>query len=326
MRYFGENGARFLVAPSSILVAAVLFGLATPGFLTLDNGLSIAGQIWILALLSVGQMFAISVRGFDISVGAVAALSGTLGAMAANAFGLPALLLAVPVGLACGTVNGWLVGRAGFQPIVATLGTLLVVKGIALLVTGDGQAVPIEAANAAAGLAFDAVLGLPPLGWAALACVALAHVILRHLVIGRRLLMLGSNPEAVALVGGSSWRIERSAYQLCGAFAGLAGALMAARAGAGLPTEGAGMELQSIAAAVIGGTALAGGRANVWAVLAGAAFVQVVLTGLNLSGISPFFAQIAVGAVIIASGLMDTGLRFLLSRLPRTFQKKGTFQ
>lgn len=325
MKHLSDSGARFLVAPASILVAMVLFGLATPGFLTLDNGLSIAGQIWILALLAVGQMFAITVRGFDISVGAVAALSGTLGAMAANAFGLPALLLAVPVGLACGTVNGWLVGRAGFQPIVATLGTLLAVKGLALLITSDGQAVPLQSGDTA-GLAFDAVLGLPPLGWAALACIVLAHVVLRHLVLGRRILMLGSNPEAVALVGGSRWRIEMSAYQLCGAFAGLAGALMTARAGAGLPTEGAGMELQSIAAAVIGGTALAGGRAKVWAVLAGAAFVQVVLTGLNLSGVSPFFAQIAVGAVIIASGLMDTGLRFLVSRLSRTFQQKGTFQ
>jgi ribose transport system permease protein len=325
MRHLYENGARFLVAPASILAAMVLFGLSTPGFLTLDNGLSIAGQIWLLALLAVGQMFAITVRGFDISVGAVAALSGTLGAMAANAFGLPALLLAVPVGFACGTVNGWLVGHARFQPIIATLGTLLAVKGLALLVTDDGQAVPFEAADTA-GLAFDAVLGLPPLGWVALACIGCAHVMLRHLVVGRRILMLGSNPEAVALVGGTPWRIEMSAYQLCGVFAGLAGALMAARAGAGLPTEGAGMELQSIAAAVIGGTALAGGRANVWAVLAGAAFVQVVLTGLNLSGVSPFFAQIAVGAVIIASGLMDTGLRFLLSRFSKTFQSKGTFR
>lgn len=326
MRRSGDSGTRFLVAPLCIAAAVALFGVATPGFLTFENALSIAGQIWILALLAVGQMFAIAVRGFDISVGAVAALSGTLGAMAANAFGLPALLLAVPVGLACGTANGWLVGRAGFQPIVATLGMLLTVKGLALLVSNDGQAVPLDAAADAAALSFDAVTGLPPLCWGALACIGLAHVVLRHLLVGRRILMLGSNPEAVALVGAAPWRIEMSAYQLCGGLAGLAGALMAARAGAGLPTEGAGMELQSIAAAVIGGTALAGGRANVWAVLAGAAFVQVVLTGLNLSGVSPFFAQIAVGAVIIASGLMDAGLRSVLPRLSRCFQPKGTFR
>ncbi|MBS7537356.1 ABC transporter permease [Ancylobacter lacus] len=325
MTRLSDGSVRFLVAPASILAALALFGIAAPDFLTPDNGFSIASQIWVLALLAVGQMFAIAVRGFDISVGAVAALSGTLGVMAANALGLPALLLALPVGLACGTVNGWLVGHARFQPIVATLGTLLAVKGLALLVTGDGQAVPLTAGDTA-GLAFDAVLGLPPLGWIALGCIAAAHVVLRHLVVGRRILMLGSNPEAVGLVGGRPARIEMSAYQLCGAFAGLAGALMAARAGAGLPTEGAGMELQSIAAAVIGGTALAGGRAQVWAVLAGASFVQVVLTGLNLSGVSPFFAQIAVGAVIIASGLMDTGLRFLLSGLSNPFQPKGTFR
>src|SRR6202012_2113789 len=107
------------------------------------------------------------------------------------------------------------------------------------------------------------------------------------------------------LVGADAGALQIRAYQLCGLFAGLAGALMTARAGAGLPTEGSGMELQSIAAAVIGGTALSGGLANVWAVAAGATFIQVVLTGLNLTGVSPFLAQVAVGAVIIGSGLID---------------------
>lgn len=323
MTRFDERHIRFLVAPASIGVAVALFTVTAPGFLTPGNAANIAGQIWILGLLAVGQMFAIATRGFDISVGAVAALASTLGAMAANAYGLPALVVAAPVGLACGTVSGWLIGRAGFQPIVATLGMLLVVKGLALAISDDGQVVPLDDAGLAASLAFDSLAGLPPLGWAALACVGLAHLVIRHSAVGRRILMLGCNREAVALVGASPARVEMRAYQLCGLFAGLAGVLMAARAGAGLPTEGGGMELQSIAAAIIGGTALTGGRANVWAVLAGAAFVQVVLTGLNLSGVSPFLAQIAVGAVIIASGLMDAGLRSVLSLIRKP---KGSFR
>lgn len=305
---------RLLVAPAGILAAGLVFGAIAPGFLSLGNAGSIAGQGWVLVLLATGQMFALAARGFDISVGAIAALAGTLAAMAANSFGLAGLIVAPLVGLACGTLNGWLVGRLALQPIVATLGTLVALKGVALLVSDDGQAVPLVESGHATSLAFDPVFGLPPLAWLALACVLGAQLLLSHATLGRRILMLGANPEAVGLVGADAGALQIRAYQLCGLFAGLAGALMTARAGAGLPTEGAGMELQAIAAAIIGGTALSGGVANAIAVAAGAFFVQVVLTGLNLTGVSPFLAQVTVGLVILGSGLMDTALRSLLSR------------
>ncbi len=305
---------RLLVAPGGILAASLIFAAIAPGFLSLGNAASIAGQAWVLVLLATGQMFALAARGFDISVGAIAALAGTLAAMAANSFGLAGLLVAPLVGFACGTLNGWLVGRLALQPIVATLGSLVALKGVALLVSDDGQAVPLTEAGHATSLAFDPVLGLPPLAWLALACVLGAQFLLSHATLGKRILMLGANPEAVSLVGADAGALQIRAYQLCGLFAGLAGALMTARAGAGLPTEGAGMELQAIAAAIIGGTALSGGVANAIAVAAGAFFVQVVLTGLNLTGVSPFLAQVTVGLVILGSGLMDTALRSLLTR------------
>jgi ribose/xylose/arabinose/galactoside ABC-type transport system permease subunit len=305
---------RLLVAPGGILAASLVFAAIAPGFLALGNATSIAGQAWVLVLLATGQMFALASRGFDISVGAIAALAGTLAAMAANSFGLAGLLVAPLVGFACGTLNGWLVGRLALQPIVATLGSLVALKGVALLVSDDGQAVPLTEAGHATSLAFDPVLGLPPLAWLALACVLGAQFLLSHATLGKRILMLGANPEAISLVGADAGALQIRAYQLCGLFAGLAGALMTARAGAGLPTEGAGMELQAIAAAIIGGTALSGGVANAIAVAAGAFFVQVVLTGLNLTGVSPFLAQVTVGLVILGSGLMDTALRSLLNR------------
>lgn len=305
---------RLLVAPAGILGASLVFTTIAPGFLSLGNAASIAGQGWVLVLLATGQMFALAARGFDISVGAIAALAGTVAAMTANSFGLAGLLAAPLVGLACGTLNGWLVGRLALQPIVATLGSLVALKGVALLVSDDGQAVALVDAGHATSLAFDPVLGLPPLAWLALACVLGAQFLLSHATLGKRILMLGANPEAVGLVGADAGALQIRAYQLCGLFAGLAGALMTARAGAGLPTEGAGMELQAIAAAIIGGTALSGGVANALAVAAGAFFVQVVLTGLNLTGVSPFLAQVTVGLVILGSGLMDTALRSLLTR------------
>ncbi|WP_210494104.1 ABC transporter permease [Microvirga antarctica] len=302
-------GGRFLVAPLCLAMAVVFFGGAAPEFLSLGNLQNIATQMWLLALLSIGQMFAIASRGFDISVGATAALASTAAALGANAFGLPGLLAGPIAGLAVGTLNGALVGVAGIQPIVATLGTLIAVRGIALLLTDDGQVVPLVDAAAAARMSFNPVLGLPLAYWAAILLVCLAALILNRSVIGRRIVMLGSNPEAVRLVGIGYARTQIRAYQLCSLYAGFAGVLLTLRAGTGLPTEGAGMELQAIAAAVIGGTALSGGVARVVPVVLGAAFIQALLTGLNLQGVSPFVAQIAVGLVIIGSGLLEYAIR-----------------
>ncbi|MFO1147482.1 MAG: ABC transporter permease [Alsobacter sp.] len=310
--------ARSLAAPLCLLMATTFFAFLSPTFIGLENLANVGSQMWVLALLAVGQMFAIASRGFDISVGSVAALSSTVAALSANAIGLPGLLAGALVGLACGTVNGLLVGSFGLQPVVATLGVLIGAKGVALLVSGDGQVVPLVAADEAARLAFDRVAGLPVSAWLAMAPIAAAAWLL-HAAAGRRILMLGSNPEAVALVGIHAARTQLLAYQLSGLFAGLAGVLMTVRAGSGLPTEGAGMELQSIAAAVIGGTPLTGGSAGVAGVVLGAAFIQVLLTGLNLMGVSPFVAQSAIGLVIIGSGLLAFLLKSASS--PRT---KGT--
>lgn len=311
-----SSDGRFLVAPLCLVLAVLAFGAAVPDFASIANLGNILAQMWVLALLAVGQMFALLTRGFDISVGAVAALAGTVAALAANEFGLaPGLVLGAATGLACGLLNGLMVGALGIQPIIATLGMLVGARGLALLVTDGGQAVPLAETGLAARLAYDAVLGLPPIAWIALLLVGVAAWILHGSVLGRRIVMLGSNPDGAWLVGIHPARVSAAAYGLCGLFAGFAGILMTLRAGTGLPTEGTGMELQAIAAAVIGGTALTGGVGRVSGVLVGAAFVQVLFTGLNIAGISPFLAGVAVGVVIIGSGLLEYALRHLFSPL-----------
>ncbi|CAO3420070.1 ABC transporter permease [Azospirillum doebereinerae] len=305
--------APFRVAPVCLVLAVAVFAATAPRFLSLGNAVNIGGQVWVLALLAIGQMFALATRGFDISVGAVAALSSVCAALACNAWGLPGLGAGALAGLLCGLVNGALIGGLGLQPVVATLGSLIALRGLSLLITDDGQVVPLDAVGVVTRLGFEPLLGLPAAGWAALALAVGAALLVSRSLAGRRILMAGSNPEAVALVGVDTVRVHLWAYGLCGLFAGFAGVLMTVRAGSGLPTEGAGMELQAIAAAVIGGTALGGGVASVAAVVVGAAFIQVLLTGLNLQGVSPFVAQIAVGVVIIAAGLLETALRSLLS-------------
>jgi len=310
---------RFLVAPLCLALGVVVFASTAPEFLSMGNGQNIAAQMWLLALLAVGQMFAIVSRGFDISVGATAALSSTAAALGANAFGLPGLLLGPVAALAIGSLNGVLIGYIGLQPIVATLGTMVGARGLALLLSEDGQVIALTDAQTATDLAFNPVLGLPPAYWAAVALVGAAAWILNRSVTGRRIVMLGSNPDAVRLVGVASARTHLQAFQLCALYAGFAGVLLTMRAGTGLPTEGAGMELQAIAAAVIGGTALSGGIARVSSVVLGAAFIQVLLTGLNLQGVSPFVAQIAVGLVIIGSGLLE----YVLRHFPPSFSQRS---
>jgi ribose/xylose/arabinose/galactoside ABC-type transport system permease subunit len=305
------GGVRFSVAPLCLLGAIVVFSAISKEFLSFGNVANVGAQMWVLALLAVGQMFAIVTRGFDISVGAVAALSSTVAALAMNALGLSGLVVGVIVGLLCGTLTGFLIGYLGLQPIVATLGMMIGARGIALLITGDGQVVPLHDSALASRLAFDPVLGLPLAYWAALVVIVFAGWVRGRTVLGRQLVMLGSNPEAVHLVGLDAALVHLRAYQLCGGFAGLAGILILLRAGTGLPTEGTGMELQAIAAALIGGTALSGGVARVLPVVLGAAFIQVVLTGLDLRGVSPFIAQIVVGLVIVAAGFLEFAIRRL---------------
>jgi ribose transport system permease protein len=305
-------GGRFLVAPICLIAAVACFAVMLPGFMTASNAVNILIQMWVLALLAVGEAFPMVTRGFDISVGTVAALSGTVAAIATNAFGIGALPIALLIGLACGLVNGLVIGRFGVQPIVATLGMLIGARGVAFLITDGGLAVPMSSADTATWLAYEPVAGLPVAVWCAIIAVVIAAFILNRTVAGRRLVMLGSNPEAAWLVGIKPWHSSLIAYGLCGLFAGLAGLVMTLRAGTGLPTEGRGMELQAIAATIIGGVALSGGVARISTVVIGAAFVQVLFTGLNLLGISPFLAGVAVGIVIIGSGLLEYAIRHLL--------------
>jgi len=299
------------IALVSLALVWLIFSVTLDRYFSVSNFTSIAVQVTVLLLLSVGQLFALTVRGFDISVGAVAALASTVSAIAYNEFGPLGLAAGPLVGFAAGTINGLLVARFGVQPIIATLGTLIGAKGVALLISDNGQVVALNDPQTIIWLAYGTWLGLAPVVWLSLAAAASAWLLLRFTVPGRRILMLGSNPEAASLVGMAAGRVHAAAFQCTGVFASLAGLVMLTRAGAGLPTDGAGMELQSIASAVIGGTALTGGVASVFGTMLGATFIQSLISGLNISGVSPFSAEIAIGVVIIAAASVTVAPRLL---------------
>jgi len=316
--------ARAMAAIALLLGVWCIFGVINSRYFTLGNAASVALQMSVLVHLSIGQMFALVVRGFDISVGAVAALSSVVAALAWNELGPIGLIAGVLTGLAAGTVNGFLIARANVQPIVTTLGMLIGARGLSLLASGSGQAVLITEPQAMLQLAYGKWFGLAPLVWFTLGSVVLAACLIRFTLLGRRILMLGSNPDAAHLVGVNTMGVHIAAYQLTGIFAGLAGLAILARAGSGLPTEGSGMELQSIASAIIGGTSVGGGIASPLGALAGSAFIQSLGSGLNMSGISPFMTEIAIGATIIAASSASMAPRLVDRLRTRRHRMEGS--
>lgn len=310
MRGLLTRHSRELLAPVCLLVAAIVLSQQSSKFLTSENAINILGQAAPLAIVALGQMLVIVTRGFDVSVGAVAAVAAVVAATAINAVGFVGVIAAPIVGLAVGMFNGVLVGRFNVQPIIATLGMLSIARGAALWVA-DGTAVSLDD-NPLTALGYGKVAGIP---WSFILVIGVLLAVIgvtARLRIGRRLYMLGSNPAAAELVGLDRRRTLLFAYAVAGLLAGLAAVVFLARSGAGLPTEGNGLELTSIAAAVIGGTALSGGIGRPGVVLVGALFIQTLTNGLNLAGTSPFLQEVILGAVIVIAGLTDWVIRRVL--------------
>lgn len=296
-----------------LFVMGLFFSLILPNFGTIGNATNILQQFGPLALLALGQMFVIMIRGFDISVGAVMAFSGVASAIAIGQFGLFGLFVAPFAGLVLGCINGVLIGRFAVPPIIATLGMLLLTRALGLVISGNGQVVLVsgDAQDFLLDFSFGTFIGLPNTALLCVLLYAISAVFLRYMRAGRRLFLIGGNEDAARLIGVNTTRGIILAYSLCGTFAGLAGMLYLMRSGAGVPTDGVGMELNAIAVAVIGGSLLTGGAAYPARVLVAALFIQVIYTGLSFSALSPYVGEIVLGAIIISAGLLDSVLRQL---------------
>jgi ribose/xylose/arabinose/galactoside ABC-type transport system permease subunit len=299
-----------LVAPLCLVVSITVFSFLSAEELQVSNLKGLLGQMAPLAIIALGQLIVIITRGFDISVGSVAALAAVISVMCVNALGPIGFAMAPIVGLGCGLVNGVLIGRFRVQPVIATLGMLSVARGLVLAISGN-QAVALEGDNPLSQLGYGSLAGIP-ISFLVTAALAIAvTVMLSRTRAGRRIHMLGSNPQGAELVGVSPARTLLFAYALTGLLAGIAALVLVGRAGAGLPTEGQGLELSTIAAAVIGGANLAGGVGKPVFVLIGALFIQSLNNGLTLAGISSFTQEIILGAVILGAGLADRAVRWI---------------
>ena len=304
-----------------IALPTVVFSLVSNSFFTVGNALTVALQVTSVAYLGIGATCVIITGGIDLSVGAILALAGVVAALAVKA-GAPVsvgMTAGVLVGVACGAVNGLCITVLKLPPFIATLGMMLLARGVALQITnakaigglgesfaelGNGSLLRIVRV---ADDGFPDVV-FPGIPYPVLIMVVLAvavAVLLKRTVLGRHIYAVGSNAEAARLSGVHVGGVTLFAYVLSGGLAGLTGCVLMSRLVTAQPSEGLMYELDAIAAAVIGGTSLSGGTGTISGTIIGAFVIGILRNGLNMGGVSAFIQQIIIGLVILFTVWID---------------------
>ena len=308
-------------ALGSLMVLIIMFSATSHAFFTVSNGMTVALQVTSIAYLGIGATCVIITGGIDLSVGSVLALSGVAAALAVKAGAAVPLgmLLGVVVGGLCGMVNGLCVTRLKLPPFIATLGMMLVARGLALQITGARPVSDLGDAFGALGNGslfrvenigadgFPNVL-FPGIPYPVLLMIVLAvmvSIMLSRTTLGRHIYAVGSNAEAARLSGVNVARVTMFTYVLSGALAGLTGCVLMSRLVSGQPNEGVMYELDAIASAVIGGTSLIGGIGTISGTAIGAFVIGILRNGLNMNGVSSFIQQIVIGLVILLTVWID---------------------
>jgi ribose transport system permease protein len=298
----------------ALMVAAL--AVLSDNFLTADNGWNILRQISVNLCLSIGMTLVILSGGIDLSVGAILGLAGAIAAgllkngIALAVFGVRleftatgAIVAGLAVGAATGWFNGFAITRFQLPPFVATLGMLSIARGLTMLWTGG---FPITSLGSPFGfLGTGAFLGMPMPVWIMMVLVAVFVVVTRRTRFGRHVYAVGGNERAARLTGLNVSRIKIAVYTLAGGLAGVAGLIVTARLDSAQPNAGLGYELDSIAAVVIGGTSLSGGRGSISGTVLGCLIIGVLNNGLFLLNVSPFWQQVIKGAVILLAVAVD---------------------
>ncbi|MDR4890061.1 ribose ABC transporter permease [Fredinandcohnia sp. QZ13] len=285
------------------LVLCIFFSFAADSFLTTDNISNIIRQVSINGILAVGMTFVILTGGIDLSVGSVMALTGTIIAGMMINVGLPpivAVLIGIVLGAVLGYINGLFTAYAKIPAIIVTLAMMEAARGLALLYTGGYPLSGLPDSYAFIGRGY--LFGVIPMPAVIMILVfIIAYIILNHLPIGRYIYALGGNEEAVRLSGVKVKRIKTIVYLISGVTAAISGMIMTSRLSSGQPMAGEGYELDAIAAVVLGGTSIAGGRGHIFGTFLGALLLGVLSNGLNLMGVSPYVQRVLKGVIIVGA-------------------------
>lgn len=309
----------------ALILLSTYLAFSTPYFFTVGNLTNVINQSSITAILAVGQTFVIITAGIDLSVGAIAALSASVAAvfmtqqltLAGMSLGpvsfVIGLLVAIVVGILCGALNGFIINKGRIPDFIASLGTLTIFRGIALLITG-GLPVPSHiTATELKGylpeqmiwLGSGDIFGIPVAGLIALLMVFIGWFILRYTALGRATYAVGGNKEAARVSGININRTKLAVYVICGLMAAVGGIVLAGRLNSANALMAETANLNSIAAVVIGGTNLFGGEGGVIGSLIGALIMGVLANGLNLLNVSAFWQRVIQGTVIIIVVIFD---------------------
>lgn len=290
-----------------LLVIIIIISILSPNFLSLNNILNVLRQVSINALIAFGMTFVILTGGIDLSVGSILALTGavTAGLMSSGVDPILAMMVGLLLGATLGAINGLIIAKGKVAPFIATLATMTIYRGVTLVYTegrpisGLGDSVTFQL------LGKGYFLGLPiPVVTMIISFIVL-YFILKKTTFGRRVYAVGGNEEASILSGINADRIKIYVYALTGLLAALAALILTSRLNSAQPTAGNMFELDAIAAVVLGGTSLTGGRGWIVGTLIGALIIGVLNNGLNLIGVSSFFQQVVKGAVILLAVLLD---------------------
>ncbi|WP_457356526.1 ABC transporter permease [Roseateles sp. P5_D6] len=308
-------------ALAGLLILVLVFSLTSNAFFSVGNAMTVSLQVSTIVYLGIGATLVILTGGIDLSVGSVLALSGVVaGMLVKNGMPVPpAMAIGVVVGALCGAINGLCVTRLRLPPFIATLGMMLVARGVALQLTdaraisglgeafgelGNGALWRIEKIDEQ-GFPDIVFPGIPYPVLLMIVLAIVAGILLRRTTLGRHLHAVGSNGEAARLSGVNVGRVAMFAYIASGALAGLCGCVLMSRLVTAQPNEGVMYELDAIAAAVIGGTSLLGGVGTISGTLIGAFVIGILRNGLNMNGVSSFTQQIIIGLVILVTVWID---------------------
>jgi ribose transport system permease protein len=304
----GARVSELGIALALVVECAVLAQLS-PHFFTAANLLNVSLQVSITAVIAAGMTFVILTGGIDLSVGSLVAFAGiattaTMKYLGGGGLSLPlAVLAGLLVGALSGLLAGVLVTRFRIAPFVVTLALMTIWRGASFVVT-DGRPV-WDLPESFALLGNSRFLGVPLPTLVMLAVYLVFFVVLRHTVFGRHVYAVGGNAEAARLAGIRTNAVLVAVYTICGVLAATSGILLASRMNSGQPNAGMMYELDVIAAVVVGGTSLSGGRGSVERTFLGAMFIAVLRNGLNLLNVNSYVQQVVVGVVIILAVLLD---------------------
>ncbi|MBO0661420.1 ABC transporter permease [Jiella sp. MQZ9-1] len=311
----------FGALPIVLIICIIIFQIGNPRFLSAPNVLNMTQQAVYLLLIAFGQMLVLLAGGFDLSVGAVVALTSIVSAkvMVAVSLAYPdapyltitaGFLATMLVGLACGWVNGFGVAIMKVNAFIVTLATSSIFAGVTL-VTSQGIQVSGLPRDFVYGIGSGYFMGLPVSLYFAVPAVAAVFLLVRHMRFGRYIYAIGSNVRSAVVAGVNINRYLMACYMLCATMTAFAGWLLTARVSSGEPMLGGEFPLQSIAAAVIGGCSLRGGEGSPFGVLLGVIFITVVKNGMDLLRIGSNYQMIVFGVVLVGAVVLD---RYRLER------------